>query len=125
MDPYLQFRSGNVGEFSESTSSEIQPNSSQSNDNADGASGQKKTRGPTQMRNIWGTRDDERLTVNWNKLGQPDDKLATKLSSFIGTIVRDGKNAPLTYKNWHKVPEHYKDHIWALVQVNDTILCER
>ena len=77
------------------------------------------------MRNIWGTRDDERLTVNWNKLGQPDDKLATKLSSFIGTIVCDGKNAPLTYKNWHKVPEHYKDHIWALVQVNDTILCER
>ncbi|XP_028114155.1 uncharacterized protein LOC114312138 [Camellia sinensis] len=116
MDPYLQFRSGNVGEFSESTSSEIQPNSSQPNDDADGASGQKKTRGPTQMRNIWGTRDDERLTVNWNKLDQPDGKLATKLSSFIGTIVRDGKNAPLTYKNWHKVPEHYKDHIWALVQ---------
>ncbi|XP_028060467.1 uncharacterized protein LOC114264056 [Camellia sinensis] len=68
------------------------------------------------MRNIWCTRDDECLTVNWNILGQPDDKLATKLSSFIGTIVRDGKNAPLIYKNWHKVPEHYKDHIWALVQ---------
>ncbi|XP_028090663.1 uncharacterized protein LOC114290854 [Camellia sinensis] len=116
MDPYLQFRSGNVGELSESTPSEIQPNSSQPNDNADGASGQKKTKDPTQMRNIWGTRDDERLTVNWNKLGQPDDKLATKLSSFIGTIVRDGKNAPLIYKNWHKVPEHYKDHISALVQ---------
>ncbi|GMP70517.1 hypothetical protein CsSME_00029332 [Camellia sinensis var. sinensis] len=116
MDPYLQFRSGNVGEFSESAPSEIQPNSSQPNDNADGASGQKKARGPTQMRKIWGTRDDERLIVNWNKLGQPDDKLATKLSAFIGTIVRDGKNAPLTYKNWHKVPEHYKDHIWALVQ---------
>ena len=34
MDPYLQFRSGNVGEFNESTPSEIQPNSSQPNDNA-------------------------------------------------------------------------------------------
>ena len=34
MDPYLQFRSGNVGEFSESTLSETQQNSSQPNDNA-------------------------------------------------------------------------------------------
>ncbi|KAI8024046.1 hypothetical protein LOK49_LG03G01675 [Camellia lanceoleosa] len=34
MNPYLQFRSSNVGEFSESTPSEIQTNSSQPNDNA-------------------------------------------------------------------------------------------
>ncbi|KAI8004882.1 Histone-lysine N-methyltransferase SUVR5 [Camellia lanceoleosa] len=34
MDPYLQFCSGNVGEFSESTPSAIQRNSSQPNDNA-------------------------------------------------------------------------------------------
>ena len=69
------------------------------------------------MHSIWSTRDGECLQINWNEHGQPDDKQATKFSLFIGTIVRDGKNAPLIYKDWHQVPQHYKDHIWEIVHV--------
>ena len=36
---------------------------------------------------------------------------------FIGIIVRDGKNVPLIYKDWDQVRQHYKDHIWAIIQV--------
>ncbi|KAF4351439.1 hypothetical protein G4B88_024820 [Cannabis sativa] len=50
--------------------------------------GKKNGRGPTQMRDIWGNHD-----------------------------VRDGKNAPINYKSWHKVPDKYKDRMWKLVQI--------
>ncbi|XP_060968083.1 uncharacterized protein LOC115715614 isoform X4 [Cannabis sativa] len=65
-------------------------------------SSEKKTRGPTQMHKIWGNRDDVKIKITCNSFGQPHDENADKLSSFIGTIVRDGKNAPINYKNWHK-----------------------
>ncbi|KAF4357927.1 hypothetical protein F8388_026440 [Cannabis sativa] len=47
----------------------------------------KNGRGPTQMHDIWGNRD-----------------------------VRDGKNAPINYENWHKVPDKYKVTMWRIIQ---------
>ncbi|KAF4393083.1 hypothetical protein F8388_012592 [Cannabis sativa] len=32
------------------------------------------------------------------------------------TRVRDGKNAPINYKSWHKVPDKYKDRMWKIIQ---------
>ena len=75
-----------------------------------------KTRGPTQMRNIWGSQGDK-LVVGCNRFGQPTGENASKLANFIGTLVRDGKNAPLHYKSWRNVPDKYKDGLWKVIQV--------
>ena len=75
----------------------------------------KKTRGPTQMRDIWGNRDGKKIQITCNNFGQPHDENANKLTSFIGTLVRDGKHAPINYKSWHKVPQKYKDNMWKII----------
>ncbi|KAF4384433.1 hypothetical protein G4B88_028507 [Cannabis sativa] len=90
MDPYMRYRLASqdtVESFTDMLTNE---------------STEKKTRGPTQMHKIWGNRDDVKIEITCNSFGQPHDENADKLSSFIGTIVRDGKNAPINYKNWHK-----------------------
>ncbi|KAF4376142.1 hypothetical protein G4B88_004946 [Cannabis sativa] len=104
MDPYMRYRLASqdtVESFTDMLTNE---------------STEKKTRGPTQMHKIWGNRDDVKIKITCNSFGQPHDENADKLSSFIGTIVRDGKNAPINYKNWHKVPAKYKYEMWKIVQ---------
>ena len=49
-------------------------------------------------------------------LGQPDDDHANKLSTFTGTLARDGKNASINYENWYKVHDKYKDGMWNIIQ---------
>ncbi|KAM6556061.1 hypothetical protein CsatB_003080 [Cannabis sativa] len=104
MDPYMRYRLASqdtVESFTDMLTNE---------------STEKKTRGPTQMHKIWGNREDVKIKITCNSFGQPHDENADKLSSFIGTIVRDGKNAPINYKNWHKVPAKYKYEMWKIVQ---------
>ncbi|KAL3849472.1 hypothetical protein ACJIZ3_011354 [Penstemon smallii] len=61
------------------------------------------TRGPIQMRGIWGSLESEGLIQETcNEFGQPDDEVATKLSNFMGTVIRDKMIFPLTYSSWHK-----------------------
>ncbi|XP_062085716.1 uncharacterized protein LOC133791821 [Humulus lupulus] len=60
-----------------------------------------------------GWREDK---ITCNDFGQPYDNNASKLSSFIGTLVRDGKNAPINYKTWHEVPAKYKLGMWKIIQ---------
>ncbi|KAL3849458.1 hypothetical protein ACJIZ3_011340 [Penstemon smallii] len=74
-------------------------------------------RGPTQMCGIWGRRENEGLIqVTCNEFGQPDDEVATKLSNFMGTVIRDKKIFPLTYLSWHKVPREIKNNLWKILQ---------
>ncbi|XP_062100227.1 uncharacterized protein LOC133806111 [Humulus lupulus] len=107
MDPYIQCRLASQDSI-ESFSNMLM------NDN-----GEKKTRGPTQMREIWGKQDEEKIKITYNDFGQPYDKSASKLSSFIGTLVRDGKNAPINYKTWHEVPAKYKLGMWKIIQIEE------
>ncbi|KAF4377420.1 hypothetical protein G4B88_026373 [Cannabis sativa] len=79
--------------------------------------GKKNGRGPTQMRDICGNHDGTKMEITCNEFGQPHDKNASKLTNFIGTLVRDGKNAPINYKSWHKVPDKYKDRMWKIIQI--------
>lgn len=80
-------------------------------------SSKKRTRGPTQMRKVWGRREGEPLLqVGCNDLGQPDDDMAPSLSNFIGALMRDGKNAPLSYLSWHNVPKDYKNRLWDILK---------
>ncbi|XP_062079368.1 uncharacterized protein LOC133783708 [Humulus lupulus] len=110
MDPYMQCRlalQDNIESFTNMLM----------NDN-----GEMKTRGPTQMREIWGNHDGEKIKITCNNFGQPYDKSASKISSFIGTLVRDGKNAQINYKTWHEVPAKYKLGMWKIIQEKFEIL---
>ncbi|KAA0045609.1 uncharacterized protein E6C27_scaffold243G001190 [Cucumis melo var. makuwa] len=59
----------------------------------------KKKRGPTEMKEITRARSKgQRLVIEFNELGQAIGQNATKLKSFIGTIVRF--HVPITYSGW-------------------------
>ncbi|XP_062103208.1 uncharacterized protein LOC133814235 [Humulus lupulus] len=106
MDPYMQCRLARQDEDSAGPFVDLLTNNTS----------KKKTRGPTQMRDIWGNHDGKKIQITCNDFGQPHDENANKLTSFIGTLVRDGKNAPINYKNWHEVPAKYKDGMWKIIQ---------
>ncbi|KAL6566662.1 hypothetical protein OROMI_015066 [Orobanche minor] len=38
------------------------------------------------------------------------------MSSFIGSMIKDGKIAPLDYESWHKIPNDVKEKMWSLAQ---------
>lgn len=70
------------------------------------------------MRSVWGRRDSEGpLLVSCNRFGQAEDRNGQTLSSFIGSMIRDGKIAPLTYESWHKVPIELKEKMWSIAKV--------
>uniref|UniRef100_A0A803QD56 Transposase Tnp1/En/Spm-like domain-containing protein n=1 Tax=Cannabis sativa TaxID=3483 RepID=A0A803QD56_CANSA len=107
MDRYMQYRLAEQDEDSVESFTDLLTNN---NDKKNG-------RGPTQMRDIWGNRDGKKIQITCNKFGQPHDKNASRLANLIGTLVRDGKNAPINYENWHKVPDKYKVTMWRIIQV--------
>ncbi|KAF4391391.1 hypothetical protein F8388_008002 [Cannabis sativa] len=106
MDRYMQYRLAEQDEDSVESFTDLLTNN---NDKKNG-------RGPTQMRDIWGNRDGKKIQITCNKFGQPHDKNASRLANLIGTLVRDGKNAPINYENWHKVPDKYKVTMWRIIQ---------
>ncbi|KAF4381938.1 hypothetical protein F8388_000632 [Cannabis sativa] len=93
MDRYMQYRLAEQDEDCVDSFTELLTNNN----------GKKNGRGPTQMRDIWSNHDGTKMQITCNEFGQPHDKNASKLTNFIGTLVRDGKNAPINYKSWHKI----------------------
>ena len=79
----------------------------------------KRCRGPARCRFLWdlSESDGERIDVSINRFGQPIGREAAKLSSFLGTIARNGYIAPLTYVSWKAVPYAAKEDMWQIVQV--------
>ncbi|XP_072967617.1 uncharacterized protein [Typha angustifolia] len=65
---------------------------------------------------VWSRPEGDLIHVNFNSVGQPVGKEATTLSSFLGTIARDGKLAPLIYVDWRALPDENKDIMWQVVQ---------
>uniref|UniRef100_A0A9I9E6C2 Serine/threonine-protein kinase nek2 n=1 Tax=Cucumis melo TaxID=3656 RepID=A0A9I9E6C2_CUCME len=79
----------------------------------------KGTRGPIGMSEI--TRvscDGHKGVVEYNELGQPIGKSATKLKSFIGTTVR--VHVPISCQSWKDVPTELKDKIYELIEKAST-----
>ncbi|XP_059653575.1 uncharacterized protein LOC132300493 isoform X2 [Cornus florida] len=84
---------------------------------ADSSNLQKKSRGrgPTRCLDLWNG-DGDRISVTTNELGQPIGSEAPKLTSFLGTIARNGHFAPLTYVTWRALPDMKKENMWLQVQ---------
>ncbi|RYQ80209.1 hypothetical protein Ahy_Scaffold1g106767 isoform A [Arachis hypogaea] len=61
----------------------------------------KRKRGPTKCLKTHGLSYEDRLPIRLNKYGQPIGCNRAKLSSHLGTLVRNAHLAPLTYTNWH------------------------
>ncbi|XP_050209653.1 uncharacterized protein LOC126660288 isoform X2 [Mercurialis annua] len=76
----------------------------------------RKVRGPTRCRLMWDLPRGERIFVPINMLGQPVGPEASKLASFLGTVARDGKMAPLNFLDWSGMPEAYKEDMWQFIQ---------
>ncbi|OIT34242.1 hypothetical protein A4A49_09709 [Nicotiana attenuata] len=69
------------------------------------------------MHSGWGN-DGGSLHVELNEHGQPIGPEASRLSSKLGVIARNGILAPLNYKDWRLVPKMFKDIIWAHIKGN-------
>ncbi|KAL6524854.1 hypothetical protein OROMI_030447 [Orobanche minor] len=52
-----------------------------------------------------------------NEFGQTTDKNGQSMSSFIGSMIKDGKIASLDYESWHKVPNDVKEKLWSIDQI--------
>ncbi|KHG13924.1 Outer dense fiber protein 2-like [Gossypium arboreum] len=72
----------------------------------------KRGRGPTRCRFLNDLADGERIFVHFNKFGQPVGPESSKLSSFLGTIARNGHKAPLNFVHWRAMPDSYKEEMW-------------
>ncbi|WCJ18491.1 DNA-binding bromodomain-containing protein [Euphorbia peplus] len=83
-------------------------------------------RGPTRCRFMSDLPEGQRIYVPINTLGQPIGPEASKLASFLGTLARDGKMAPLNYLDWSAMPESVKENLWKFVQTKFDIdpLCK-
>ncbi|KAB2097789.1 hypothetical protein ERO13_A01G183600v2 [Gossypium hirsutum] len=76
----------------------------------------RKGRGPTRCLFLNDLADGERIFVRINKFGQPVGPNSSKLSSFLGTVARNGHRAPLNFIDWRAMPDSYKDDMWEYVQ---------
>lgn len=75
-----------------------------------------RVRGPTLCRDMWDMCDGEQIAVPINTLGQPVGPEASKLSTFLGTVARNGEMAPLTFVDWFAMPDEKKENMWQFVQ---------
>jgi hypothetical protein len=57
------------------------------------------------------------IKVEFNQKGQPIGCMRKKLTSFLGTIARNGKHCPLNYVSWTKMPQTYKKDLIEIVRV--------
>ncbi|KAA0051212.1 uncharacterized protein E6C27_scaffold1250G00110 [Cucumis melo var. makuwa] len=79
------------------------------------SSTQKRKRGPTEMKEITRAKSEgQKLVIQYNELGQEIGQNATKLKSFIGTIV--WFHVPVIYSDWPTVPKEIKDKIFELIE---------
>ncbi|XLS90743.1 hypothetical protein HN51_066751 [Arachis hypogaea] len=71
----------------------------------------KRKRGLTKCLKTHGLSYEDRLPIRLNKHGQPIGCNCAKLSSHLGTLVRNARLAPLTYTSWHGLKDNWKD-LW-------------
>ncbi|XP_038974782.1 uncharacterized protein LOC103717942 [Phoenix dactylifera] len=79
----------------------------------------RRTRGPTRARDVWILREDEKIIVHCNELGQPIKKAASILSTFLGSVARKGQLFPLNYTKWNEMLSSYKVELLRVIEVKN------
>ncbi|XP_034603069.1 uncharacterized protein [Setaria viridis] len=77
----------------------------------------RRPRGLTLCLKLWTMPKGMRIPVSLNTSGLPIGKEAATLSSFLGTLARDGILAPLSHLDWRSVPEKNKDVMFHIVKL--------
>lgn len=95
---------------------ELQPEQTPQNPEPQLPIKKKRGRGPSRCLFLNDLADGERIFVHVNEHGQPIGPKASKLSSFLGTIARNGHRAPINFVSWKAMPNSYKEEMWEYVQ---------
>ena len=74
----------------------------------------RKTRGPTKMNKV-AKNPEEKVDVEFTRLGEHVGKGSITLSSFLGPLVRE--HVPYTLEDWRYLNEQTKFAIWEEIQV--------
>ena len=74
----------------------------------------RKTRGPTKMNKV-AKNPEEKVDVEFTRLGEHVGKGSVTLSSFLGPLVRE--HVPYTLEDWRYLNEQTKFAIWEGIQV--------
>lgn len=69
---------------------------------------------------MWTLPDGHRIIVDCNELAQPIDKAAGLLSSWLGTVARNGTMCPLDFDDWRKLKKIYGGFLIQQVKVRYT-----
>ncbi|RYR29718.1 hypothetical protein Ahy_B01g054199 [Arachis hypogaea] len=64
----------------------------------------------------------DRLPIRLNKHGQPIGCNRTKLSSHLGTLVKNARLAPLTYISWRGLKDNWEDLWEATIEKFDIVV---
>ncbi|KAL6843728.1 hypothetical protein ACP4OV_026299 [Aristida adscensionis] len=78
--------------------------------------GRGHVRGARLCLNVWTLPEGVRIPVALDNSGEPIGKEAATLTSFLGSLARDGVLTPLVYLDWRFVPEKNKDVMWHIVK---------
>ncbi|CAL5374259.1 unnamed protein product [Camellia sinensis] len=81
----------------------------------------RNTRGITRMVEVWNLTPEERIVLTFNKDLQVVSTEGGIFSRFMGTIARKPHLCPIKYKNWHDVPDQYKEDCWNIIERRDMI----
>ncbi|XP_073036742.1 uncharacterized protein [Primulina eburnea] len=66
---------------------------------------EKKTRGPTFMKEIWGRPSTlPRIKIRCDDMGPPIGSRRNNLTDFLGILARNGKFCSIDVEDWHKMP---------------------
>ncbi|XP_038974536.1 uncharacterized protein LOC120105861 [Phoenix dactylifera] len=82
----------------------------------DGLGRVRRTRGPTRAQDVWSLREDEKIVVQCNELGQPIKRAASILSTFLGSVARKGQLCPLNYTKWNEMLPSYKVELLKVIE---------
>ncbi|KAK9273659.1 hypothetical protein L1049_018469 [Liquidambar formosana] len=102
----LQSQSSNQPTHSEGANSNVGGRSSQ------GSQQNKRKRGPTRVLNKFGLRPGEKLSVQFNTLGQAIGPNAAHFAHILGSTLRHSNIVSLQAEGWWKVSKEEKDKLW-------------
>lgn len=84
---------------------------------------EKKTRGPTFMKEIWGRPSTlPRIKIRCDDMGRPIGSRRNKFTDFLGTLARNGKFCPIDVEDWHKMPLDSKKKMLDVIKVIEMLL---
>ncbi|XP_043687439.1 uncharacterized protein LOC122638649 [Telopea speciosissima] len=72
-------------------------------------------RGKTMAKDIVNMPSGEKICIGVNKYGQANSTRTAKIATWIGLLAKNTDLLPLTYPDWRKVPQVYKDDACAKV----------